>query len=348
MPKIDYKTLRKKIDQKDISTVYFFYGEEKYLLKNCLNKLIKTVKPESFQQLNFNEFTNENTVDEIADAVISLPFMAEYKCVLVNDFNIESKNATENSKILEMLEDVPESTVLIFSLPTLNIDLKKSAKWRNFLKIVDKKNISVVFEAQMNSDLSKFVTKICEQHGSSISRANASKIIEYAGTDMTNLKNETEKLSAFAKDREITADDIEKLVVKNLDTTVFILIKAIVANNYSRAYSLLNLLFENKEEPVPILARITETYIDLYRVRTALQSGKTAKAPAEYENYKGREFRLTNAERDIRNLPTENLRESLSLLLKTDIMLKSSKISGKIILEELIAKLLIMNKRQQN
>ena len=43
----------------------------------------------------------------------------------------------------------------------------------------------------------------------------------------------------------------------------------------------------------------------------------------------------------MKSLKPEVLRESLELLLETDLALKGSKLSGRIVLEELIAKLLL-------
>lgn len=324
------------------ANIYFLYGNEKYLLKKFYDKLVKKSVPKNFTEFNLNEFTNESTVDDIADAVYALPFMAEQKCVIVKDFDVDKKNSVDISKLEELISDPVESTVLIFTLPTLVVDTKKSAKWRNFIKLVKKHGQIQQFEKQELGDLSKFIIKNCEKHGSRITRQNANLIVEYAGSDMKNLENECSKLSAFAGEREITRDDIENLVVKNLETTVFILIKAIIASDIKKAYSLLYLLFSMGEEPFAILARISDTYVDLYRVRAALQSGKSARAPAEYGEYKGREFRLTNAQRDIRNLSTEKLVKSLDLLRDTDLLLKSSKMNGKVVMETLIVKLLLI------
>ncbi len=342
MPETSPKEFKSLTEKDEIFPVYFFWGDEKYLLKKSFKKLFSKISPKSFEQFNYNEFTDDSTVDEIADAALSLPFMADRKCVVVKDFNVESKNQSENAKLIELLEDLSESSVLIFVLNTLEVNMTKSAKWKEFFKLVNKKGVSVKFDEQESSDLTKFITNYCEKHDSFISKYHAGKILEYTGNDMTNLVNELEKLVSYAKNREISTDDIENLVTKNPDTTVFILIKAILNAETQKAYNLLNLLFTMKEEPVPILSRISDTYIDLYRVRAALESGKAFNAPMEYGNYKGREWKLKNAERNLRNLSHEKLRQCIYLLTNTDLKLKSSSANGKILLEELITKLLLI------
>ena len=46
--------------------------------------------------------------------------------------------------------------------------------------------------------------------------------------------------------REITKDDIDLLVTKNLETTVFVVGSALMAGNYDKAYQQLDLLFYQK------------------------------------------------------------------------------------------------------
>ena len=59
---------------------------------------------------------------------------------------------------------------------------------------------------------------------------------------------------------------------------------------------------------------------------------------------RGREFRLRNAERSAKGISEEGLRRSLDLLLQADLQLKGSKLDARIVMEELIAKLLLAAK----
>ena len=161
-------------------------------------------------------------------------------------------------------------------------------------------------------------------------------------SDLNALTNEIQKLCAFAGGGEITGDQIEEIVTKNMETTVFLLSNALVRGDYSKAYTLLDLLISQGEKPITILSVLSGAYIDMYRVRAAIESGKTSRAPAEYGDYKGRDFRLKYAERDMRDLSLEVLRESIALLLDCDLSLKlsSGDAMDRIVLEKLFSKLL--------
>ena len=171
--------------------------------------------------------------------------------------------------------------------------------------------------------------------------------MQYVGNDLNALTNEMTKLCAFAGGGEITAEQVEKTITKNMETTVFLLSNALVRGDYSKAYALLDLLMAQREEPYTILAVLSSAYIDMYRVRAAIESGKTSMAPTEYGDYRGRDFRLKYAERDVRDLSIEMLRECLSLLLNCDLSIKLSggENMDRIALEKLFTQLLYVAHR---
>ena len=107
------------------------------------------------------------------------------------------------------------------------------------------------------------------------------------------------------------------------------------------------MLFYQNEEPVSILAVLSTSYLDLYRVRAAVQSGKNSLEPAKYFDYKGKEFRLRNAERDGGRFSMEMLRESLEVLLAADLSLKSARGDRRTVMEKLIAQLLLIAEKEK-
>jgi DNA polymerase III, delta subunit len=341
MPDISEAQLKKALDQNEIARLYFLHGAEKHLLKRAANRLMKKAHAEQFTEFNFNEFKDIAEVDSISDAVEALPLMAERKCVAVSDYNIETKNQREIDKLYELISNLPESTVLIFYYPTLELDVKYSAKWKKFLKAVQKEGVSAEFGYKTTSDLSRLMIHQAEKRGCSLSRQNAAKLIEYAGNDLKTLLSEMEKLCAFADGNEITFEIIDKLVTKNMETTVFMLSAALVLGEYEKAHRLMDLLFYQREEPVAVLAVLSSSYVDMYRVRAALESGKSFKAPAEYGEYRGKEFRLSKAEKSLKRLSSKALKKSIEVLLETDKALKSSKTDARILMDAMIAKLLL-------
>jgi DNA polymerase III subunit delta len=348
MPEITESDLKKQIEKSNFSNLYFLHGEEKYLVSHYAQKLISKAKGNTFEDFNFQRFEGGTaSVDDISSAVEALPFMAERKCVVVSDLNVESLRAQELDKLDELTANIPNTTVLVFYLPTVLIDYKTDKKWKKFMTMANQKGNSIQLKKRPNSDLEKLLCTGAAKHGCDLSRPNAGRMINYSGNDMQTLFNELEKLCSFVKEGEITAQIIDQIVVKNMEARVYDLSKAILAGEYDKAYGVLDLLFYQNEEPVSILAVLSSAYLDMYRVRTSVQSGYEVLEPAKYFDYARKEFRLTNAERDSKRLSSVMLRESIQTLLAADTALKSARGDRRITMEKLIAQLLLIAEKER-
>ncbi len=348
MPEITESELKKHIDRSSFSNLYFLYGEEKYLVGHYARKLIEKAKGTAFEDFNFQRFDGGSVgIDEIAAAVEALPFLAEQKCVAVADLNVEGLRANELNKLDELIETIPSTTVLVIYLPTVAIDVKKDKKWKKFFASAGRIGCTVSFARRSNPELEKLLCSGAQKQGCELSRTSAGRIIAYSGNDLQTLLNELEKLCSFVGNGEITVSVIDRLVVKNLEARVYDLSKAVLAGEYDKAYGILDLLFYQNEEPVSVLAVLSSAYIDMYRVRTAVQSGYSVTEPAKHFDYARKEFRLTNAERDAKRLSTAMLRESLKTLLAVDTALKSARGDRRITMEKLIAQLLLIAEKER-
>ena len=348
MPQHTESELKKQLDSGEFARVYFFYGPEKFMIEKYTKRFLEKAGNLPFPDFNVQRFDGrETSVDTIADAVEALPFMAERKCVTVSDFDVETCGAVELGKLHELLENLPDSTSLLFYCPGLAVDVKKSSKWKKFAAAVNQAGVSTVMERRTGAELEKTLCAAAAKRGCDLSRPNASCIVSYAGNDLRTLYHELEKLCSYQEKGEITAALIDRLVTKNLEANVFALGKAIIAGEYDKAYRVLDLLFYQNEEPVNVLAVLSSSYLDLYRVRASIQSGLSAQTPAQYFDYKGKEFRLRNAERDVRSLSLSALRESLDVLLETDAALKGARGSRRIIMEKMIARLLLAAQKEK-
>lgn len=346
MPEITEADLKKQIEKSDFANLYFLYGEESYLVEYYAQKLIAKAGGGSFQDFNLQRFDGgETSVDQIASAVEALPFLAERKCVAVSDLDAGAFRAGAEAKWKELLTSIPETTVFLIYQPAVTVDEKKDKSWKKFVGELNKAGNTVRLDRRSGVQLEKLLCSGASKRGCDLSRQNADRLIGYCGNDMNTLLNELEKLCSFVQSGEITREQIDRQVVKNLEARVFDLSKAILAGTYDKAFDILNSLLSQNEEPVSILAVLSSSYIDLYRVRVSLQSGLSALEPAKYFDYARKEFRLTNAERDSRRFSPDMLRDSLQALLGADTALKSARGDRRTVLEKLIAQLLLIAER---
>lgn len=346
MPEITETELKKQIEKSNFARLYFLYGEEKYMVEYYALKLMEKAGSEGLKDFNLQKFDGGDTgVDQIAAAVEALPVMAERKCVAVANLDVNAMHGAETEKLWELFSDLPDSCVLVIYILSFDFEERKDKNWKKFLTQANKAGVTVPIRKRTEAQLEKLLCSGAAKRGCELSRVNAARVLNLCGTNMQTALNEMEKLCAYAGSGEITAQMVDLLTVKNLEARVFDLSKAIMAGNSDKAYTILDQLFYQNEEPVSVLAVLSGAYLDLYRVKVSAQSGFSAVEPAKYFDYARKEFRLTNAERDLGRYSTEMLRQCLDVLLEADIALKSSRGDRRTVMEKLIAQLLWISEK---
>lgn len=331
--------------KENLSKIYLLYGEEKHLLIDATKSLVDTVMGKNFSDFNFHELYGEKIdIDYLADLIWTLPVMSDKRCILINDLSIESLNKSDLNKLNELILDIPESTVFIISLKTININLKKSLIWKSFINKVKKVGSVIEFNKLDERDLIKKLSLEAKYKNCKLNEENAKYLIRTSGSDLTILLNELEKLSVFKMNGEITKADIDKLAVKSLEASVFVLAKLIINKDMVKAHIQLNKLIENKQEPIAILSVLSLTYIDIFRAKLAIKNLKDISNLVNSFplDYKGREFKLKNAIRDSYKFSYSQLAKSLNIFMETDIKLKSLQVDKKILMQVLITKLFLI------
>ena len=344
MPRITEQELKRQLESGQLSTLYVLAGEEKYIVRRAARQLIDRAAGDAFPEFNRNELDGSCPIDRLADAAEALPFMAEHKCVAVQDLDFLERDGTEADKLYELLGNLPWSTTLVLWFPTWAPGKKYAAKWSAFLKKAESWGQVLLCPRRTQEELGRLLAAAAKKEGCAFPANSRRRLVEYAGQDLARLLGETEKLCAYALgtgQAEITTGMVEKLVPKSTEITVFLMVDALTAGNFQRAYGLLEELFRQQEKPTSILAALSSAYVDMYRVQAALDSGLPASAPMGYADYKGKSFRLERAQRSGRKLGGPALCQCLSLLLEADLALKGSRLQERVVLDGLIAQLLL-------
>ena len=343
MAKFKEADLREHIKSNHFFNAYLIYGEESYLKEHYIAQFKKKLVDPAFESFNLHQFDGKDTsLDDILKDAQMLPMMSEYNLVLVRDYPVE-KTKADIKLIEEFLNDVPESTVFILVYDAAEPDLK-CAGFKKVISAFDSAGAVVNLEKRTESDVAKLLVSGAKKRGAVLDINNAKYLISVSGNDMKNLLNELDKLSYFAKGGEITKDIIDNMATKSLQARVYDISKAVVAGNTDKAYSVLDTLFGMKEDPILILAVIGGVYVDMYRVKCAKTAGFSYDDVAKHYNYRGREFALRNASRDCAELSENQLRSSLDEIMNTDLKLKSTAADKRLLLEELIVKLILIAK----
>lgn len=326
--------LKLQIKSKNFENFYLLYGEENYLTENYTNLLISKILDENNRNLK-SFIKNEFNIEELEKYTESVGFFSEKKCVLIKDLDFSAILSADVKKLKEILANLDKSTFVIISQINVEIDKKRTSSFTSFTNQASKFGAVLEFKKLTSAALEKELVNIAKKNGKELTTASANYLINSCGNDIFNLKNEIEKLCAYSP-KEIKKIDIDVTAVKKLDANVFELTKLISSKKFKNSLEKLCILLSLKENPIAILSILSNYYIDLYRVKSLKNSGETIQNAKEiFDEYKNKEFRLTIAQKDCEKLSLINIKKILKMLLKFDILLKSSSAEKKMLLKQL-------------
>lgn len=321
------------------ANLYVFYGVESYLVEQYARMVVRETVEEGFDAFNLQQFDGgEVSIAELEDAVEALPMMTDRKCVVVRDLDPCSG---DTDRLLRLMEQVPDSCVLVFRQMTVLPDKRKNG-WKEFLKMAEKQGVVMHFERKDVTEAAKMLAGGAKRRGCRLDVADAHYLVEQVGNDLNLLIHELDKLCALAgEDGEITRRMIDTACPKNLEAKVFDLSKDILYRRRQQAFDLLHQLRIQRAEPVMVLGALSGAFSDFYRAKVAVASGTSAESmAAHFKSYKGKEWKLKSAARDCGRQTIETLRTCLQILAETDTALKLRSGEEWVLLEQTVARLM--------
>lgn len=329
----------KHVKSPELLRVYLLMGNQSFLIGRYREQLIKKAVGGDANDFNLHRFDGaQMDLQAFYDAVESVPFLAESRCVTL-DADLDKLSSAEIQELCGILEDPPSTTTIIVSLRAES----KKEKANALIKACDKAGGVIALEARGRSDTLRFLRNRAQKNGCTLSSDCASYLMERCGDDLQLLATETDKLCAYARAGEITNRQVDEVVSAVLQARVFDLSKAILRGNFSRAMELCDHLFQQREPAARVLAVLSGAFVDLYRGYCARQAGVPAgRAAVELGYAKNREFVLKNAMSDSGRYEPAQLGEMLRILTMADLRLKSTGTNERIVLEHAIAQLFVL------
>ena len=110
---MDRKEFMQAIKEGKLRGAYLLEGTEENIKAAALSALRKKLLPEGLEELNENLLDNPPT-DALIAAAETLPFLADQRLVVVREHPALSGRAEADDRLLDYLQQVPESCVLVF------------------------------------------------------------------------------------------------------------------------------------------------------------------------------------------------------------------------------------------
>lgn len=267
--------LKAAIREKRPDRLYFFYGEETFLLHYYLEQIRKLLVEELTESFNFHKLTGESfDLQRFADVVESLPMMAESTMVWVDEIDIFKMSEADRDKMIQILSDIPEYCTVVFTYVT--IPWKPDKRLKKLWEAVERHGTIVEFPKQQLRDLVAWVTRHFAANKKRISQELCTYLIDITGGTMTALAGEISKICAYSGADEICKADIDAVTEPVLDAVVFQMTELLGQGAYGPALVKLQQLLKMQQEPIAILGAIGGHFRRMGTARTLLDNGKTS------------------------------------------------------------------------
>ena len=315
-----------RITKDNIANVYLFYGEENYkkrLFRDSLKKIIT-----GGNNMNYSRFEgNAIRFSEVYDSVVTLPFFAEKRLVVVENSGRfkgkakdseeeEERDASADSLILKILEDLPPTTCLAFFEDS-------AAKNKKIFKLIRSKGEIVECGSDTDGDVITWLTKGFAQAGKGVDRRTLQLLVDRVGTDYDKLRREYEKILGYVGDSPVvTPEDIRAIASEDVESKIFDMLGAMGRKDVRRVLEKYNDLLVNREHPLYILAMLRIQFRTLLQTAELRNKGYSTQEVARI--LKKRDFVIRNAEGYLRGgFKMKDVRDILEEISETDKRIKT-------------------------
>ncbi len=269
--------LKTAIREKRFQRLYIFYGEETFLLQHYLEQLRKHLVDPVTESFNFHKLTKESfDMQSFADAVESLPMMAEHTFLWMDDVDIFKLPEADRERMGQAFSDIPDYCTIVLTFET--VAWKPDKRFKKLWDPIEKNAFIVEFAKQEYRDLIPWVGRHFAAENKRISTELCSYLIDLTGGTMTVLAGEISKICAYSGADTIVKSDIDAVTEPVLDAVVFQMTDLMGEGNYGGALQKLQQLLKMQSEPLAILGAIGAHFRRMGTARTLLDNGQTSDA----------------------------------------------------------------------
>ncbi len=322
------QNLNDSIRRGEIYPLYFFYGDETFLIDDTMSQLEPLALEAGLRDFNFNTYYGDDAdIEVIRDAIETLPMMARTRMVVLKEAQDLSDKDWEH--LMPLIENPVESCVLVCIAS--KIDKRKKQ-----IKRILERGVVVEFKRPFDNQVPDWIQYIARKQGLQISREGVALLHQIVGSNLTDINGELQKLAQFmgGQRTNVTVEDVNKVVSRLRLDSVFDLTDAIGGNDRARALFCLANLLEQGQNEVGVLSLISRHVRILSLVNDGIKDGLNGQRLSQRAGISS--FFLKQYIEQTRHWTEQKIEATFQALLNTDRALKSSPVPSYIWLENLI------------
>ena len=240
------------------SPVYLLMGKEPYYPDLVCNAIIENALDES--ERDFNQticYGADTDVDTVVTAARRYPMFAERQLVVVK----EAQNLKKTDDLAVYCGKPLDTTVLVICLHGDSVDKRKA-----LYKAVSKIGTVVESNELRDYEIARWIVSFYASRGLKIAPDAAALLGEYAGTDLSKIAVETDKMLKNLPEGAVTVTvgDIEKNVGISRQYSIFELAKELSYRNFGKALKIASYIGAAPKFALPMA--VSALFTHFYRI----------------------------------------------------------------------------------
>lgn len=329
--------------------VHLYYGQDEPGLRQALAEFCAKLGEPASLELNTTRLDGKTISAGLIEATgRALPFLAETRLVLVENLTESAAGRAVIDELSDLLKTLPDSSRLVFIETGLGEDdadggdrkrlAGRQQVIRKLANLIENDPRGQVHVYDLPRDLVRWLQDRAKQHGVSLDPAAARRLAERLGNALVLADTEIAKLAAYtAGKRSISAADVDDLTPYAAEANIFHMVDALGQRSGEKAIRALRQLLDDGDEPLRIFALITRQYRLLLQIKELIEGGHSMGGAASALGL--RDFVAKKLAEQARMYRLDQLERVMSLLLDTDIAIKTGHKDGQLALEELVVRL---------
>ena len=263
MPVVTKDKLRDRLKKREIERVYLLHGPERFL-RDIAAKTIAdlTFSKDEVRDFNETEFSlnQADNLQAALGAADQLPMMAARRLVRIRDIRISASGRLDTVKdehenlLAKFLDDPPGHAVIIFIADELNGTRKIS-------KLLKEKCVTIEFEELGEGERTAWARDEIAKLGFEIDQPVLRHLVAFAGSSLSRLSNEVNKLATAAlPEKRITMDLVDALVADYGAIGTWDFVNSLRDGDRRVTLRLLKKMLDDGQEPLMILGQISGTF----------------------------------------------------------------------------------------
>ncbi|MDQ3013280.1 MAG: DNA polymerase III subunit delta [Acidobacteriota bacterium] len=327
----------RKLQSGQIAPLYLFEGTERYLRDQTLKKLGDAAVDASVRDFNYVAISvAQGDLGEALAMARQYPMISARRMVVVTGFE-----AISDDQELELLKNYlrapVETSVLVFVSDGLDNRRNISTMLRKTCEVVS-------FDAMDEREgAPNWARDYATRAGCLMDVSAAAYLVGTIGVDMMRLASELDKLISYVGPKgRITQDEIDELVRHSREHSNFELTDAVVDGDRKKALHLLHRIFDNASESpqslsLMILGAIASNYRKMLGAKELMKQNASNADVAKAVGMSP--YGVGRFNEKVRRIETERILKGIQRIAATDVALKTSMATPRLLLEVLICEL---------